>query len=565
MTIRTTILLLSVYCCLPDTSAGQALFSGNAGDPLSSDAEPIPALSTSLDAVNFLVKCPCRPDLESSVSLSACEGGSVFFNGVEIAEGASQIFHFITEMGCDSVVIVSVGQLPASASALTLQACPGATVEYEGLQIPTGSVTDVLFQNYLGCDSTVTVTVTELPQSASTLKLEACPGATAEYEGQQLPTGSVTDFSFQNYLGCDSTVTVIVSEIPLDSLFVEMKSCPDQPVFYNGQLLLPGSVTEFVFENQSGCDSLVRVSVAMLSADTTHLYLQVCPGEAAAFDGQLLPEGSETHVVLMNQQGCDSVLVVRVSAFPPTGYELLTGKICWNAADGIIEAVLLEEPCPGCLYSLDGLNFQAEPTFENLPGGAHEVWLQDADGCTYSQEVTIPVTERLEILSENYLLPCGEESIVLRPQVWSGEPLAWRWQDGSGKQWFRADEAGIFKVEISDACETSAHEVTVEWGDDVPADFFYLPNAFSPNDDGVNDVFRGYPAQTVDFQSFELMVFDRWGGLMFSTSDPAAAWDGACRGILRNTGVYAWWVRATASVCGRTVELFREGDVTLMR
>ncbi len=79
---------------------------------------------------------------------------------------------------------------------------------------------------------------------------------------------------------------------------------------------------------------------------------------------------------------------------------------------------------------------------------------------------------------------------------------------------------------------------------------FYAPTAFSPNDDGVNDLFRIYgPDQTV-INSFQ--VYDRWGNLLFESydfnlEDTSAAWDGNSRGIKCNPGVYIWKMRVQTS------------------
>ncbi|MEZ4934099.1 MAG: gliding motility-associated C-terminal domain-containing protein [Saprospiraceae bacterium] len=59
-----------------------------------------------------------------------------------------------------------------------------------------------------------------------------------------------------------------------------------------------------------------------------------------------------------------------------------------------------------------------------------------------------------------------------------------------------------------------------------------------PNGDGVNELFLPYLADGAAFISFELHVFNRWGGLMFSTTDPAFGWDGILKNEMMNPGVY---------------------------
>jgi gliding motility-associated-like protein len=95
----------------------------------------------------------------------------------------------------------------------------------------------------------------------------------------------------------------------------------------------------------------------------------------------------------------------------------------------------------------------------------------------------------------------------------------------------------------------------------------YVPNAFSPNNDGVNDVIMIFadPNKVANIKSF--LVFSRWGETVyeyynFQPNDPAYGWDGSHRGEMMNPAVFAWFAEVEF-VDGR-VELF-EGDVTLVR
>lgn len=70
-----------------------------------------------------------------------------------------------------------------------------------------------------------------------------------------------------------------------------------------------------------------------------------------------------------------------------------------------------------------------------------------------------------------------------------------------------------------------------------------MPNAFTPNGDGTNDVFRipvGAPLRLSEFS-----IYDRWGRLLFSTSDSSKGWDGTVNGVKVVSGVYAYLIRGT--------------------
>ncbi|MGV3636103.1 MAG: gliding motility-associated C-terminal domain-containing protein, partial [Flavobacteriales bacterium] len=90
--------------------------------------------------------------------------------------------------------------------------------------------------------------------------------------------------------------------------------------------------------------------------------------------------------------------------------------------------------------------------------------------------------------------------------------------------------------------------------------FVYLPNSFTPNGDGVNDVFGARTEGSV--AGFELQVFNRWGERIWSTEDPGSAWDGAYEGQLSPDGVYPTLLRYRADGGERVSRL---GHVVLLR
>jgi gliding motility-associated-like protein len=96
----------------------------------------------------------------------------------------------------------------------------------------------------------------------------------------------------------------------------------------------------------------------------------------------------------------------------------------------------------------------------------------------------------------------------------------------------------------------------------VPKDTAYinLPNAFSPNADGENDVFRVLGGQYV--QSIELAVYNRWGQQVFYTNQKEQGWDGTFKGQKAPTGVYAYTLQATLP-SGEVIH--KKGNVTLKR
>ena len=94
----------------------------------------------------------------------------------------------------------------------------------------------------------------------------------------------------------------------------------------------------------------------------------------------------------------------------------------------------------------------------------------------------------------------------------------------------------------------------------------FIPNAFTPNGDNINDVFMVYSGHGVS-QITRMIVYDRWGELVFEgknfqPNDPAFGWDGTFRGQPLNPAVFVYYVEVEF-VDG--VRIPYKGDVTLIR
>lgn len=90
---------------------------------------------------------------------------------------------------------------------------------------------------------------------------------------------------------------------------------------------------------------------------------------------------------------------------------------------------------------------------------------------------------------------------------------------------------------------------------------FYVPNAFTPNGDGINDCFGvHFWGPTI---TFEMSVFNRWGQRIFYSKNVNNCWDGTINGILQPAGTYVYMIKAS-SVCSKD-PVFRKGTVVLIR
>ena len=117
---------------------------------------------------------------------------------------------------------------------------------------------------------------------------------------------------------------------------------------------------------------------------------------------------------------------------------------------------------------------------------------------------------------------------------------------------------GLYEVEITlnvdNGC-TAIYTETIERN--ALADIF-VPNAFTPNNDGENDVLfvRG------DFEGMVFSIYDRWGEKMFETTKRDEGWDGTYNGVLVDPGVFVYHLKVQ---CTGVEDIFKKGNVTVIR
>ncbi len=487
------------------------------------------------------------PTFASSLTLQACTGSTATYNGQQLQPGSITPFTLTASNGCDSVVTVSVQEVDDVTSSLTLQACPGSTVTYNGQQLAAGSVTPFSFLTVQGCDSIVTVTVQALQNTTSSLTLAACTGSTATYNGQQLAPGSVTPFTFNTWQGCDSTVTVTVVELLPQSSNLTLQACTGSTVTYGGQQLAPGSVTPFTLDTWQGCDSVVTVTVQELDILTSSLTIQGCDGEPLTYNGQTIQPGSSMDFTFTSTNGCDSI--VTVTALPPIPTV--------NTSEVI-------EICDGGSATIFGQTV-------SLPGDYSQTFT-GSNGCDSTHTITLTIVNNVSVsFTTDPTINYGE-SVVLNPIATPPVGLTYAWQPDPtlscldcAKPTATPLSTTTYSLTVTDqgGCTDDATvTVVVELNRGI-----YIPNSFSPNYDGINDVFMIFSDGRSVKQINSFLVFSRWGESVFEIynippDDIAYGWEGTHRGKKLDVGVYVYY--AEIEFVDGEKRLYK-GDVTLMR
>ncbi len=177
---------------------------------------------------------------------------------------------------------------------------------------------------------------------------------------------------------------------------------------------------------------------------------------------------------------------------------------------------------------------------------------------TFRDSITIhPLPEvKLATTDTIYLLP--NSSIKLD----AGEYDYYYWNTGSTDRYLNVVSEGLYSVMVIDTnCCKNSDSVYVKYSS------LYFPNAINPGSTtSENQQFKVIGA-TQSLADFELMVFDRWGKMIFTTDDPAEGWDGTYNGAEVPVGVYVWKAVMTsfASDLEPAVTLKQSGTVMVVR
>ena len=121
------------------------------------------------------------------------------------------------------------------------------------------------------------------------------------------------------------------------------------------------------------------------------------------------------------------------------------------------------------------------------------------------------------------------------------------------------EHPGLYPVALVVTNETGCSDTLVKTVEVVGDYHFYVPNAFTPNGDGRNDVFS---AEVSEAKHFRMEVYSRWGELIFATNDAATGWDGSFRGTASKQDTYVW--RAVVTSTDGDLKKY-EGTVSLLR
>ncbi|MBV6652138.1 MAG: gliding motility-associated C-terminal domain-containing protein [Mameliella sp.] len=259
---------------------------------------------------------------------------------------------------------------------------------------------------------------------------------------------------------------------------------------------------------------------------------------------------------------------------PPINFELdTTDPTCPGEATGAIAIPGLSGGSTAPYqFSLNNGTAQSEPVFAGLESGTYQITIENNNGCDTTVSVTLleSVALSLELIADPNPALFGD-SISLRlltsPFIDPSEAtIQWSLDTGTVLSCYDCFEPNLLATGAIDIDAT----VTLNGGCSYSTTLFllvegirrvYIPNAFSPNEDGINDRFEIFPGPGAA-EVFNFRIYNRWGGLVFEASEGEQTWDGTFRGENAPTGVYGYMFQIRWADGFTTLY---EGDLQLLR
>ena len=154
------------------------------------------------------------------------------------------------------------------------------------------------------------------------------------------------------------------------------------------------------------------------------------------------------------------------------------------------------------------------------------------NGCIFNDAINISYKSKplFSLGHDQYI--CQNKPVILAPLIKPEWQL--KWQDGNNNSAYKITQPGYYFLDATNDCGTSREGILFTKG----LCNIYIPKAFTPNADSKNDFFKVYGTELVS--QFHLLIYDRYGHVIFETKDKSKGWDGNYNNQPASSGNYVY-------------------------
>ena len=281
---------------------------------------------------------------------------------------------------------------------------------------------------------------------------------------------------------------------------------------------------------------------------------------------------------LINIYGCDSIVYTDLTVLPDPNITVdytTMPPSCFNTTDGAIDIVDINNGYPPYELLWEEGALGTNSSIENLLGNtSYNLHVTDAFGCQTDTSILLGGPDALSLdLGPDRNLELGDELSLSANTTFTPSQYFWTstqdvlpcpTNDCTDIDWLPTGSQTVYLT----ATDANGCAVSDSVQINVTAVYdLYIPNAFSPNLDGVNDRFVVYAQSNRVNRIATIEVFNRWGQLVYQENDlpigvPGTGWDGRVDGKIADQGVYIYRIEVEF-LDGNIFEY--SGDITLLR
>jgi gliding motility-associated-like protein len=442
--------------------------------------------------------------------LTICKNQPIVFNG--ITRNTTGIYKdtLINSQGCNSFLYLHLTVKDTTNKHIYDTTCKNSPKLFNGVnRNVTGLYRDTLM-NAKGCDSFIYYHLFVKDTTKQDIYQTICVNQPITFNGISRNVSGIYKDTLVNAQGCDSFVYLHLTVNDTSSFSYSHWICESNPYYYNNQYLNKSGIYRDTLSNSLGCDSFVYLNLTVYSPIIQDKDTQAC--ESFVHKGITFTSNALLLDTLYNFRGCDSVYIL-------TGLEIHKPYIKpVDTINGCLDVFYA-----GAYYYRDTTILHIEPksVFPYCDSTYQDKFLK----------VNPLPSARLSV-SPDTLVKKGTEITL---EASGGIKYIWSHTSQTNAILKETiDEPTYYEVVVVDKnqCDTMIRiYVDVEIKIDIP-------EVFSPNNDGRNDVFK--IAVEGDIKIFDFRIFNRWGQEIYHSIDPNPEWDGRYNGEFVPQGSYVY-------------------------
>lgn len=278
--------------------------------------------------------------------------------------------------------------------------------------------------------------------------------------------------------------------------------------------------------NAAGCDSVITLQLT-LNKKATRQSITICEGEFF-FAGGANQRTTGTYIdTLQTVTGCDSVVTTQLTVNPRPLPNLGPDKSICTGNELAIS--------PGSFDAYQWQDMSTADSFTIAAPGIYWVKVTNAFQCTTTDSLVVPalLPTPSNFLKEKDSL-CSYASLDISS---SRSYSQYEWSTGGAQRQVTLKQPGTYWLTVTDANGCSGSDTIIILPKQCMAGFF-CPSAFTPNGDRNNDIFK--PLLHGNVKQYRLIVYNRWGAVVFQSTEPQKGWDGTISGKPQSTETFVW-------------------------